>query len=259
MEPSTTPDSTQTTPILDIIRKAGLTESQAKGYLALIEHGTLTPTELGDKTGESRTNAYMICEKLEKLGLAIKNDAKKSTYAATSPDNLKKLLLTQQRRLKQASEEIHAIIPSLSTQFHLKSDNAGIITLEGIDGIKTLYDDIIRQGHHLSIIASTHDRLDPEIDTMINQQIARQIEHGLESRALYRVSPDEITRLRAEDIHVQNVDFDAPAQIIIYGQTVAISTFRHGMITSAINHPDIAETFQQMFDALWSKSTPNTH
>ena len=57
-----------TTPIVDIIRKAGLTESQAKGYLALIEHGMLTPTELADHTSESRTNAYMICEKLEKLG-----------------------------------------------------------------------------------------------------------------------------------------------------------------------------------------------
>lgn len=250
-------EQSPTTPILDIIRKAGLTESQAKGYLALIEHGSLTPTELGDKTGESRTNAYMICEKLEKLGLATKNDGKKSTFVPTSPDNLKKLLFSQQRRLKQASEEITSIIPSLATQFHLKNDSAGIITLEGIDGIKTLYDDIIRQAHHLSIIASSHDRIDPEIDAMIDQQIKRQIEHGLESRALYKVSPDEIARLRAQDIHVQNVDFDAPAQIIIYGQTVAVSTFRHGMITSVINHPDIAETFQSVFDALWKKTTSN--
>lgn len=29
-----------TTPIVDIIGKVGLTESQAKGYLALIEHYT---------------------------------------------------------------------------------------------------------------------------------------------------------------------------------------------------------------------------
>lgn len=248
-------EQSPTTPILDIIRKAGLTESQAKGYLALIEHGTLTPTELADHTSESRTNAYMICEKLEKLGLATKTDAKKSIYSPTSPDNIKKLLLAQQRRLKQASEEISGIIPSLLTQFHLKSDSAGIITLEGIDGIKTLYDDIIRQGHNLSIIASSHDRVDTDIDTMIDQQISRQIEHGLESRALYKVSPDEITRLRARDIHVKNVDFDVPAQIIIYGQTVAISTFRHGMITSVINHPDIAETFQAVFDALWGKTS----
>ena len=60
-----------------ILRKAGLTESQAKGYLALIEHGSLSPVELAEKTGETRTNGYMICEKLEKLGLATKKDDKK--------------------------------------------------------------------------------------------------------------------------------------------------------------------------------------
>ena len=47
-------------PETTILRKAGLTESQAKGYLALIEHGALSPAELAEKTGENRTNGYMI-------------------------------------------------------------------------------------------------------------------------------------------------------------------------------------------------------
>lgn len=251
MDDQTTAETTST---IDIIRKAGLTESQARGYLALIEHGALTPAELSDSTGETRTNAYMICEKLEKLGLAIKNDAKKSTYIPAHPDNLKKMLVAAQRRLKQVNEEIIGIIPSLSTQFHLKSDAAGVLSLEGVDGVKTLYDDIIRQGHHLSIIASSFDRIDPTIETIIDQQIARQVEHGIESRALYHATPDEIRHLRAQDIHVRSTSFDAPAQIIIYGKTVAISTFREGMITTVVNHPDIAATFQAVFDSLWEQS-----
>ena len=48
----------------NILQKAGLTESQAKGYLALIKNGALSPVELAKKTDESRTNGYMICEKL---------------------------------------------------------------------------------------------------------------------------------------------------------------------------------------------------
>ena len=70
-----------------ILRKAGLTESQAKGYLALIQHGALTPAELAEKTGETRTNGYMICEKLEQLGLATKKDGKKTVYLTVEYDN----------------------------------------------------------------------------------------------------------------------------------------------------------------------------
>ena len=59
------------TPTFDttILRKAGLTESQAKGYLALIEHGQLTPVELAEKTGE----------KMEKVGEKVKDAAKEVT------------------------------------------------------------------------------------------------------------------------------------------------------------------------------------
>lgn len=71
-------DTPAATPVdTAILRKAGLTESQAKGYLALIEHGQLTPVQLAEHTGESRTNGYQVCEKLVSLGLATKKRAQK--------------------------------------------------------------------------------------------------------------------------------------------------------------------------------------
>lgn len=167
--------STPTAPDTTILRKAGLTESQAKGYLALIEHGELTPVELAEKAGESRTNGYMICEKLEQLGLATKKDGKKAVYAPGAPAQLKRLVIEQQRRLKNASEELNGLIPSLTTRFHLNSDDASVLTLEGIAGVRTLYSDILRSGHSLSIIPSQYDRVEPDISAEIDQQIQKQI------------------------------------------------------------------------------------
>ena len=92
------------TPGITILRKAGLTESQAKGYLALIEHGDLSPAELAEKTGESRTNGYMICEKLEQLGLATKKDGQKAIYSANHPSNVE-LLAEKRRKVLMRNEE----------------------------------------------------------------------------------------------------------------------------------------------------------
>lgn len=257
MESSHTPETSVDTAIL---RKAGLTESQAKGYLALIEHGELTPVELAEKAGESRTNGYMICEKLEQLGLATKKDGPKAVYKPGAPAQLKRLVIEQQRRLKNASEELNGLIPSLTTRFHLNSDDASVLTLEGIAGVRTLYSDILRSGHSLSIIPSQYDRVEPDISAEIDQQIQKQIEKGITTRALYpHLTPDEAVELDRHNIQVRACGLDAPAQIIIYGHTVAISTFRQGMITSVISHPDIAETFQAVFDLLWDKAASITN
>ena len=237
-----------------VLRKAGLTDSQAKGYLALLQEGPLAPVQLAEIIGESRTNTYMVCEKLTALGLAQKKDSKKAVFSPAPPTTLKKLLLQQQKLLKQANDEINSIIPSLTTQYHLNNDSAGVVTLEGVEGVKTLYDDILRQAHDLSIIASTYDREDKIIEATIDQQIKKQSESGLKSRALFKASKEDILTFYKRGVQVRNLEIDSPAQIIIYGHTVAISTFRQGMITSVINHPDIAQTFQSMFNRLWVES-----
>ena len=66
-----------------LLEEIGLNSSQAKVYLALIEKGALTPPAVSEVTNENRTNAYMVLEQLEKLGLAEKlQKAKKLTYQA---------------------------------------------------------------------------------------------------------------------------------------------------------------------------------
>lgn len=246
-------DSTATNPInTDILRKAGLTESQAKGYLALIQHGTLSPTELAQHTNESRTNGYMICEKLEKLGLAERKTNQKNIYFPTSPQNLKKLVLAQQRKLRLANDELAGLLPTLQSQFNLISDEASITTLEGTAGIKALYADILREGHNLSIIPSQYDRIDPAVSAEIDHQIAKQHEQGLKARVILTDLTKEVASdLLQKKIYTRANSLSSPAQFIMYGDTVAISTFRHGMLTTVINHPEIAASFQAIFETMW--------
>ena len=237
-----------------ILRKAGLTESQAKGYLALIEHGTLSPVDLAEKTGESRTNGYMICEKLEKLGLATKKDESKSLYSPESPAKLKQLLITRQKELKSADSALSGIMPDLLSTFRLTIDKPGVLYLDGIDSLKRVYDDIIMTGDTLRIFPSVHDRDDPEIASMIDKQITRQRKAGIKTETLLRhetygqisVSNDDLFEARPAPF----VALDA--QIMIYGDNVAISTFRNGIVTSIVTSPPVAETFRQLFYGYWN-------
>jgi len=150
------------------------------------------------------------------------------------------------------------VLPSLVSRFNLTSDQPGVLTLEGLPGIHTLYDDILKTNLPLSIITSNFDRVEAEISRTIDEQINRQTKAGITTRALYSQSeaPNiaNVQQLASVGIETRIANIDSPAQMIIYGQHVAYSGFRGGMITMLITHSDIARTMQTVFDALWDKA-----
>lgn len=248
-------DTTATTQVdTTILRKAGLTESQAKGYLALIEHGQLSPVELAAKTSESRTNGYQICEKLEKLGLATKKDARKSLYVPENPTKLRHLIVAQQKQLKNTNDELSGLLPQLLSSYRLVSDKPGVLYLEGVESLQTIYDDIIRTGQTLRIFPSAKDRDDPEIAAMIDKQIARQRAAGIKTETLIRPEMiGEFSALNDELFEARTGVFTGlDAQIMVYGPNVTISTFTDGFVTTIITNQTIADTFMQLFQGQWN-------
>lgn len=243
-----------------ILRKAGLTESQAKGYLALIEHGALSPADLADRIGETRTNGYAIADKLVALGLATKkDDTSKTAYAAENPTKIRALLLARQRELKSLNTELEGIIPALVSRFRLANDKPGVTHLEGTDSLTLLYDDVLRTGTTLRIFPSAYDREDQAISNMIDQQIARQRAAGIKTEALVRsYEYESFARHNDALFEVRRGTFaDLAAQILIYGDNVALTTFRHGVVTTIITSPEISQTFQSLFESQWN-SVPTT-
>lgn len=247
-----------------LLAKSGLTENQARAYLSLLDTGGCTAKALADKTNETRTNAYALAEKLVSLGLAQRNTGSVITYSPLSPTVLKQLILQKQQELRTSANELQGVMPELLTKFRLVSDQPGVLLLEGRSGIKTLYNDIIATGQPISIIASTEDKNDPDIEKVIDKQIQKQKAAGITVRAIYSDSdvlpPETIQELLKDGVetHVA-LSNELPAQIIIYGNNVAISTFGAGMITALITHPAIAATMQALFNALWrTYSNPKT-
>ena len=45
---------------IELVQKAGLTKPQATVYVTLVQSGPLTPAEIAERTGETRTNTYAL-------------------------------------------------------------------------------------------------------------------------------------------------------------------------------------------------------
>lgn len=237
-----------------ILRKAGLTESQAKGYLALIEHGSLSPAELADKTGENRTNGYMICEKLEKLGLATKKDGKKAVYAPSHPSALETLAEQRRKVLVRNEQTVKQGLSPLIDMFYSATEMPGARTLQGIDGIKEVYADTLETpDKSIYLLRTTADTPDLGLEYLNTYRQARA-DAGVTT---YALTPDtDIARqhamsgedkaMRFHRTFLPEDSYTAPVEIDVYGSKIAFISFGETQMATIIDSPAISEAMRQI-------------
>lgn len=242
---------TETTPIVATLRKAGLTESQAKGYLALIEHGQLSPVELAEKTGESRTNGYMICEKLEKLGLATKKEDKKALYTPTHPSALEALAERRRKVVQRQEQEVKQHIGSLIDHFYRYNSTPGIEFDYGGAGIEKIRSRTLQRGQELLFVRSSADSLydQDKLKDFIDRRVAAGIpaQSIASERHSTTTNREQLDEWLLDRTLVPGTTYSAPVEIDIFGDTVAFIDFENDGMSTMITSANIAEAMRQLF------------
>ena len=87
----------------EILQELGLSEAEAKVYLALLETGSTLAGQIIKKTGLHRGTTYQILQRLKEKGLVssiIKG--KKQYFEPASPDRLMDVLKERQDKIGRA-------------------------------------------------------------------------------------------------------------------------------------------------------------
>lgn len=240
-----------------VLRKAGLTESQAKGYLALIENGSLTPIQLAQKTNETRTNAYAIADKLMQLGLATKNSGKPATYTPAHPSHLEELAEKRRKALVRNEQIVKSNLSPLIDLFYSHTEQPGTRTLQGIEGIKEVYNDTLKSGSDIYLVRTTADTPDLGLEYLNNYR-QKRANSGIHTFALapdteigrHNASSGEDTRMLFHRTILPNNTYTAPVEIDIYGDKVALIAFGETQMATVITSPLIAEAMRQLLKLL---------
>jgi len=124
----------------ELPQKLGLSEKQAKIYLAVLESGTSSMTQIAQKTKLKRSTCYLVVEELIVQGLLSQNlRGKRKFYTATHPRRLRDIARTRER-------EIEEVFPKLLSLHNTPKDRPKIHTIEYsyTEGVRQLYDEIYR-------------------------------------------------------------------------------------------------------------------
>ena len=123
---------------IEALKKFGLSEKEAKIYIASLELGESTASDIAIKSNLPRTLVYDILERLIEIGIAsyvIKNN--KKFFLASDPSQLSEIL-------KEKQEIIKNILPELISLQKLKGVKRPKIEIyEGKEGMKSVMNNIL--------------------------------------------------------------------------------------------------------------------
>ena len=247
------------------LTNTGLSEDQAVVYELLLKLGEQQASSLSKKIPSecslSRPLVYKVLDELIEKELVEKNDPKNkvATFAPLHPFALRTLLDERQKNIEKSQNSLELSMNQLISRYTALSDEPGVRILGGLQGIDELYKDILNENTTIRLIRSPKDDHFPELYAKVLQQIKNQVRLRL---GTYAITPfvDE-THTEVTDTDKKNLitrrlvsmdTFNIPAQIIIYGDKVAITAFDNQLMTTIIQNAAISETFELMFEFIWN-------
>lgn len=236
------------------LTEIGLSASQAKAYNLLVEKGGLKPSELAKLAGESRTNAYMVLEKLAELGMAFKDEVnKKLIFRPTSPIGLVKLAEKQRTKAFAQEQKIKNAMPELLKYFHSKRTQPGVRFFQGSKGIAKMYDEFLQNKQDKFYLRTTADDEFLSLDT-IRKYFDNRAKLGIHSEGIAPDIPQAVAwgkkndkRLNRTVTYFPAKYYKAPVEISISGDQTCFISFGEEIVGVIIESPQIAEAMRQAF------------
>jgi len=243
-----------------MIKEIGLSDNEIKIYELLLSNGEIGIKEIIAGTKITRAGIYNILKSLEIKNLIREGEYRgKKTFAPNSPMILNEIYEDKIKKIKDEQFQLKSILPKLLVEYRITRKTPLVATYKGLEGLKKVYDYVLKVRKPLFIFASYFDRQKKEFSDLINEQIKKQARLKIKVKALGSIK--EYSKKYWEFAQRNNIDIKVtdeinlfPSQILIFDNNVAYTVFEGEFSTTLIYNPHIAKTMKIIFDLVWQKA-----
>ena len=240
-----------------ILEDLGLSEKEAKVYLASLELGEAAPAEIAKHAGINRATTYVIAEKLVKYGLMSHLEKDKKTYfMAENPEQLLRLLRKQEQNIKNKEQEFQKYLPELKTIFDTAGERPKVRFFEGKEGLKAIQEDFLKsKDRKIEEVYSSDDIRNAFLEEDLQKIRETRNKNKIHLRAIYtrkkgkhmQVVFPNLTEYRL----VPTEKFPIKSEILFYDNKVAMISLRGKLVGAIIENQAIVDTLRSIFNLAW--------
>lgn len=235
------------------LTEMGLSELEAKVYLALLpmEYGNIRAVAVA--SGVKRTSVYSVVESLCQKGLvSVREIGLKTFYMAEAPSHLKQIL---DRRV----ETLLQVLPDLDNLYVNKQASSVVKYYEGVEALQQVYDTLLGELQHNQdyLVFGDPDRWDGNAQAYFKKFIKSRLKTKLRARLLlvngdtareyqkYQANFDEEVRLLPEK-------YGLNVNTVIAGNKMIIHRLTGPVVTIVIEDPSVIAMQKNMFEIIWN-------
>ncbi|MFA6552495.1 MAG: helix-turn-helix domain-containing protein [Candidatus Paceibacterota bacterium] len=240
------------------LQTLGFSEKEAVVYIALLELGKGTVSQISRKAGINRTTGYEILDSLINKGIVnLSGKEPKAEYAVEPPESLVAHLKKESEdaidRIKKAENFVPQLLRVYATQ-----NRPRIKFYEGNEGLQHVYEDTLTSTESIRAYANVDD-VHATLPNYFPDYYKRRAAKGIAIRAIFPKTKSSMELAEHNSEEKREVAF-VPAdkygfspEINIYNNKVMIASWREklGII---IESAEIADAMKKIYELAWAEA-----
>ncbi len=235
----------------------GLSEKEARVYLALIELEVATVTEIAETTNVNRSSTYVVLESLKRKGLvSAVQDQNVQQFVAVSPE----MLLQETEDMVTKAEEIRSkiknILPELKALHKDTKQKPKIRVFEGRAGLIKAFEDCLNSKEKFMREFSASKNMLTLIPEAFSKHMQKRIELGIKVNGIH---PDDETEKKVSEmwpkidtlgksLFIPQKKYRFPADFYIYDNKIAYLSSDKKGFAIIIESQEIIDVMKNVFD-----------
>lgn len=246
-----------------VLKEIGLTESETKVYLALIDLGDSTRGEIVSKSHIAGSKIYEVLEKLHAKGLIqIYVSQGIKHFKAVNPKQLLRYLEDKKENISKAEDRISSILPFLLQRFVDSEEDQEVGLLDGLKGLDVLFHDqvdLLKKGDTCYVIGGTKGAGEESVYTFFRKIHVLRQQKGIHTRMLYNLAQKQIIESNYSHrefplTETRYINHISPVAINIFKDRTAIIIFGKKITSIQIISQEVANSILEYFNMLWKQA-----
>jgi HTH-type transcriptional regulator, sugar sensing transcriptional regulator len=234
----------------NIFQEIGLTNAEAKTYIALLKTGITTAGPLLDETGLQNSTLHKTLHKLVSKGFASFNIKSKTRYyQASEPENILRFIREKESRFESMLPELKML------QKPIEKQQAEVF--EGFKGFKNMLYDFIKEAKRGDeyLFFSFYTENPDDFDNVYNFYVDFEKERKKQGIVVKGLAPTKIKeKFKGRNMkNVRFVDYPIPLNISVFQDKIIFTPWQDKQVSFLINSRQLAESFRQYFNSIYDK------
>jgi len=232
---------------IDALQELGLSNTESKVYLALLDLGSALAGEITKRSEVNRTNVYDVLERLIKKGLVtFVISANRKIFQSVNPLRLKEIL-------REKEDKLDSMIDALQSRFNSNRSQEEAIIFKNQKGIKSIFEDILSEKKEL-LVYGAESRFAEMLPAYQKEWNKKRAKLKINLKIIYNEKVRKKKKeenLKLTQMKFISKDYDFPSTILIYGDKVVTIVWTEMPFGFMIKSKEAVKSNINFFNLLW--------